>query len=378
MLPGIPTKKAQYKALTGQHPLDTCLSGNVLYVLYSCNTDPALGPSSFLKRIDLDHFDGDFLRQPNTYAREVATPGIRVLNIVGDALVICGPLPEVLGLDGSTIIYSESEGGLNSAWSPDGWVHYWEGRVYRGYGYHVPDKGVDVIDVSTRTIIQHLDLDIRYLGPWQGELMCGERANGNFAVYSLREQRYLLEVPLQIYRCVSPQKNIVANISEGRAYVLAGETLLLIDIASGAVLREIKYLEFSEMQLHMQSERLRAARACASDMSVCGTGVVLTLFSIGGYVLYLDLAHEQPQVWLWSGGRKVIALNCPGDLVYGLSDAVPMAWDKYSGDVIWQTKGSTATNTIEVGNQWLVFSQGAGYIQCNHWKKPYGSPHRST
>lgn len=376
MLPGIPQKKAQFKALMGQRPLDTCLSGMVLYVLYSCNSDPALGPSSFLKRIDLNQFDGDFLQQPSTYSQEVTTPGIRVLNLVGDALVICGPLPEVLGLDGSTVIYSEAEGAVNPAWNPDGWVHYWEGRVYRGYDHHAPGQGVDVIDVRTRSIIQHLDVDIRYTSSWQGELMCGERTNGNFAVYSLREQRYLLELPLQNYRSVSPEKNIVASISEGRAYVLAGDTLLLIDIASGQLLREISYLQFAEVQAHMQAERLSMARACASNMSVCGASVVLTLFTIGGYALYLDLAHEQPQIWLWSGGRKVVALNCPGDLVYGLSDAVPMAWDKYSGEVVWQTTGSTATNKIQVGDQWLVFSQGAGYIQCNHWKKPYISTHR--
>ncbi len=376
MLPGVPQKKAEFKSLTGRRPLEVCLHGSILYVLYCLNTNPALGPSSFLKKIDLDQFDGDFLQQPSTYAREVTIPGPRMINLIDDALVICGALPEVLSLDGSTIIYTEAEGGLNPDWEPASWVHYWEGRVYRGYGYHVPEQGVDVIDTHTRNIIQHLDLDIRYECPWQGELMCGERVNGNFAIYSLHEQRYLLEMSLQHYRNVSPQREIIARTTEGRAYVLVDDTLLLIDIASGQVLREISYLQFPEMQTHMQVERLSMARACASNISVCGTSVVLALLAMGGYALYLDLAQEQPRVWLWSSGRDVIALNCPGDLVYGLSSAVPMAWDKYSGEVVWQMKSPTATNTIQVGDQWLVFSQLAGYIQCHHWKKPYISPHR--
>lgn len=376
MLPGIPPKKAQFKALTGQCPLGTCLHGNVLYVLYCCNTNAELGPSSFLKRIDLSQFDGDFLQQPSTYSKEVTTPGPRVINIIEDALVICGAQPEILALDGSTVIYSETEGGLNPYWEPGSWVHYWEKKVYRGYSYHAPELGVDVVDVHTQSILLHLDLDIHYSGPWQGELMCGERVNGNFAVYSLREQRYLFELPLERYRRVNPQEKIIVRVSEGRAYVLVDDTLLLIDIASGQLLREISYLQFPEVQAHMQAERLSMARACASNMSVCGASVVLTLFSIGGYALYLDLLQEQPRVWLWSGGRDVVALNCPGDLVYGLSSAVPMAWDKYSGEVVWQMKGPTATNKIQVGDQWLVFSQLAGYIQCHHWKKPYISPHR--
>ncbi|WP_146173208.1 hypothetical protein [Ectopseudomonas oleovorans] len=376
MLPGVPQKKAEFKSLTGRRPLEVCLHGSILYVLYCLNTNRALGPSSFLKKIDLNSFDGDFLKHPSTYEREVTIPGSRMINLIDDALVICGALPEILSLDGATIIYTEAEGELNANWDPDSWLHYWDGRVYRGYGYHVPEQGVDVIDIHTKCIIHHLDLDIRYESPWQGELMCGERVNGNFAVYSLRERRYLVDLSLQHYRGVNPQKRIVAKVSEGRAYVLAGATLLVIDIASGQLLREISYLQLAEMQAHMQVERLSMARACASNMSICGTSVILTLFSVGGYALYLDLAQEQPRVWLWSGGRDVVALNCPGDLVYGLSSAVPMAWDKYSGEVVWQMKGPTATNKIQVGDQWLVFSQLAGYIQCHHWKKPYISPHR--
>jgi len=376
VLPGIPSKKAEFKSLTGRRPLEVCLHGSILYVLYCLNTDPALGPSSFLKKIDLNNFDGNFLRQPSVYAREVTTPGPRSLSIVDGALVICGASPEILSLDGSTVIYGEAGGRLNPVWNPGGWVHYWEGKVYRGYGYHVPEQGVDVIDIHAQAVIHHLDLDIRYSGSWQGELMYGERINGDFAVYSLREQRYLFELPLQHYRRAYPQCRVVSRLSEGLAYVLVGDTLLQVDVASGALLREINYLQFPEMQVHMHAERLSMADACASSISVCGASVVLTLFSIGGYALCLDLTTEQPRVWLWSAGRKVVAFNCQGDLIYGLSNAVPMAWDKYSGEVVWQTKNSTATNKIQVGDQWLVFSQGAGYIQCNHWAKPYISPHR--
>lgn len=44
MLPGVPQKKAEFKSLTGRRPLEVCLHGSILYVLYCLNTNPALGP----------------------------------------------------------------------------------------------------------------------------------------------------------------------------------------------------------------------------------------------------------------------------------------------------------------------------------------------
>lgn len=108
-------------------------------------------------------------------------------------------------------------------------------------------------------------------------MICGERLNGNFSVYSLREQRYLLELSLGRYRRVNLQEKIVRT-TEGWAYVLDDDILLLIDIVSGQVLCEVGYLQFQKMQTHMQAEYLRVARTCASNMGVCGTSVVLTLF----------------------------------------------------------------------------------------------------
>lgn len=378
MLPGLPPRKGAF----GSSPLSecaisTCLSGAELYVLYSCNDNSDLGAGSFLKKVDLNSLDGNLQDQPNIYSSEVTTAGPRILHKSNEALVICGAMPEIIGLDGVSRLYSEAEGLLNIDWKPSGWLHYREGRVYRGYGYHVPEMGVDVINADTRSIVQHLDLDIRYSGPWQGDFMCGQRSNGRFAVYSLNEQRYLFELSLESCRFRSPEKRVNASTCvDGRAYVLAGDTLLLIDIASGQLLREIRYLQLEALQAHMQAEKLRYEHACASLISVCDSGVVLTLSTVYGYALYLDLSLDDPYVWFWSEGRSVVARNCPGDLIYGQSNDLPMAWDKYSGEVVWRSTRPVATNTIQVGDQWLVYSQLAGFIECFHWKKTYISPHR--
>ncbi|WP_143518067.1 hypothetical protein [Pseudomonas sp. PIC25] len=378
MLPGIPAKKSRYQPKNiSRCAVSTYLLGAELYVLYSGNEDPAFGQSSFLKRVDLNKFNGDIRELPNIYSREVNVAGSRQLHIDDDALIICGAQPEIINLNELTSLYSEAEGCLSIEWNTYGWLHYWNGKIYRGYDYHAPERGVSIVDAEAKRIVQHLDLDIRYAGPWRGELMCGQRANGNFAIYSLLEQRYICELSLECYRFDNSERRIAASICvDDRAYVLAGDTLLLIDIASGRLLREVKYLQLAALKNHMQAERLSLEQACASRMSVCGSGVVLALYSVGGYALYLDLSRDDSMVWFWSEGRKVTALNTPGDLVYGLSDSTPMAWDKYTGEIVWETNQPTATKIIQIGDQWLVLSQFTGYLHCYHWKKTYISPHR--
>lgn len=106
-------------------PLRSVPAWKVLYVFYCLSTSPELESSSFLKKIDLDQFDGGFLQQPSTYARDVIIPGARVISLIDDALVICGALPEVLNLDDSTILYTQVEGKMNPDWEPASWVHHW-------------------------------------------------------------------------------------------------------------------------------------------------------------------------------------------------------------------------------------------------------------
>ncbi len=272
-------------------------------------------------------------------------------------------------------IYSEAESQLANDWNPFGWLNLWDGKIYRGVDYTAPEKGVDIIDPVSRCILQRIGLDIPLVNV-HGEFVSGLRQSGDLAIYSLPEQRYIYQAPLKGYRFASLEYRVAASVCVGGlAYVLAGDTLILIDLVQGKIVREINYLMLPALQAHIQTSRLRYEHACASGISVCGSIITVTLSSVWGYILCLDLSREDPYLWFWSEGRDVTALNCPGDLVYGLSNTVPMAWDKYSGEVVWNTAKPTNANRIQIGAQWVVFSQLSGYLKLFRWQKPYISPH---
>lgn len=377
MLPGIPLKKPLFKSFKGGQAISFRIKGNVLYALYSLNDDPSLGPASFLKCVDLSGFDGDFASQPNVYELQGTEAGLRSVNIVNDSVLIWGMEPEVLALDGGSIIYSECGGPLNPAWDGLGWVYYWAGYVYRGFGVHSPGKGVDVVHPVENRVVEHLDLDIVFpTACWQGSLLAGERLSGGFAVYCFDRRKYILDVTLEEYPRERPDRAVHSTIDDGLVYLLVDGWLLVFDIEAGQLLREIKYIDFPKLQAHLLAESLNPAWAFADGISVCEREVVLSHSLTGGYLLYIAPFRAESIIWFWSAGRGVAARNCFGDLVFGLSGTVPMAWDKFTGEVVWDAKKPTATGSILVGEQSVIFCQLSGYIQCHQWKKTYISPHR--
>ncbi|WP_071872530.1 hypothetical protein [Atopomonas hussainii] len=374
MLPGIPSKKANFKCFSAERYFDVFVVGKKMYALYSHADMPNQGAPSFLKCIDLDSFDGDFDSQPCCYEANVT--GLRSICPGSNVLMISGWKPEVLSLDGFSSIYSEADRKLNPEWDDYGWVYYWGGKVYRGSDVSSLYKGIDIIDIKEQRVSSYLRLDIDYSKDWQGSLIFGERRSGNFLVYCLDRGMPVLDVSLAKYRQAFPEKSAIAFIEANLVYVLIADHLLVFDLVTAELVREVNYFKYPAMQAHMHAESMDANWACAGRLSVCNGEVVLSHGGVGGYSLYLAPFRDEPFVWLWSAGRGVVAKNQPGDLVFGLSGSIPIAWDKYTGEVVWDTKKPTATSKIAVGDQWVVFSQTAEYIQGHHWKKPYISLHR--
>ncbi|MCJ8169302.1 hypothetical protein [Atopomonas sediminilitoris] len=371
---GIPARKAIFSCLSGDRCIDVCLVGATMYVLYSLEDDWELGVSSYLKTIDLDHFDGIFECGPNDY--KVQASSVRKVTFSNGHLLITGAMPEVLPLGGAAPVYSEVNCKIHPDWGERGWVYYWKGLVYRGFSLDAPHKGVYVVDPVRSKVLRHLSLDIPYSKSWDRSFLFGERRNGNFLIYCLDREQAILDVSLARYRQGFSNTQLTACIEADLAYVIAGGHLLVFDLVTASLVREINYLNFPELQAHILKEGICRDWVCASNLSVCDQEVVLTHASAGGYALYLAPFRDEPFVWFWSAGWGVNALNCSGDLVFGLTGTRPIAWDKYTGGVVWEVTKPTSTNSISVGEKWVVFSQTSEYLQGYHCKKPYISPHR--
>jgi hypothetical protein len=142
--------------------LSCVLEGDFLFLLYSCNEDKRLGETTMLKKVNLKEFDGDEWSLPNLYERkalleEAVAEGLFKF---GDYLILHRMVPEVIGSQDGAVIYSERDGFLDSEGrvSKTCWLRSFKEDIYRGD--ISPSLGVDVINVHSRTILRHIELDI--------------------------------------------------------------------------------------------------------------------------------------------------------------------------------------------------------------------------
>ena len=96
-------------------------------------------------------------------------------------------------------------------------------------------------------------------------------------------------------------------------------------------------------------------------------------------MMYVTVSEADMKLaWLVHSRSKVTVANTEGDLLFGIEDARPKAWDKFTGEEIWQASAGTMARGIELGDNWVVYTHPSGDLQCFKWKKPYLSPHRPS
>jgi hypothetical protein len=234
----------------------------------------------------------------------------------------------------------------------------------------------------TSEVVDFLDCDIEDRTiPYEGVLY-GERANGNFALFSLVDKEYCFEVDCVKYGAVRGSAGLQYCLDGELIYLLYGEYVLVLDVAKRELVKEICYAS-SEVLQRLRSEK-RIQRGVTADLICVRDGVVaLTNCWIGGWGGVIDTRRSDELLWVntWD---DVTVMNMAGDLLYvtmpdrnvgaGI-DYFPAVIDMYNGNIVWKAKQSTYANVIRVGNSWVVYSTISGNLQCYKMKNEvYHSP----
>ncbi|MBB2497456.1 hypothetical protein [Aquipseudomonas ullengensis] len=362
---GIPAKKATFRfAQKFDGVVSAALGNDHLYVQYGT----AAGKRYF-KDFDLQHYSGDEESEPAQLGQEVEVRW-RPMFLHGNLLHVYGEQPELIDVSQWERIYSEYEGTANPDWSIDGRFVYHGKQIYRAFGWNDYTQGLDIVRDSK--VIGHADIDIQYFMPCTDGLIYGVRLSSpTFCVYSIIENTVKLEVPLAHYEFAYDEPTASVSRCGDRLHVLAGNHVLIIDLATFSVVAEFAYFNTDFMQTLLSGLKYKNA-AISHFISASGSTLVL---SGAKYLLCLSTA-DGSVLWGRENNYDMLAANTDGDLVFGLEERRPRAWDKYTGDEVWQASAGTIANSIDVCGNWLVFYQPAGDIQCFTWKKPYTSPHR--
>lgn len=372
MAVGIPAKKATFRFVQKFNGVvSTALGDDRLYVLYSSKEGNG---KRFFKDFDLNHYAGNEDDIPERMV-QVAEARWRPIFLQDDLIYVYGETPELIDVNQWKSRYSEYESRANPDWALDGRFAYDGEHIYRAFGWNDYTHGLDI--VQDGKVVDHADIDVQYFLPSADGLIYGVRLSApTFCVYSLSEKAVKLEVSLARYEFANDSPEATVSRCGDRLYVLVGNHVLVIDLTTFSVVAEFAYFNSDFMQTLLAGLKYKNL-AFPLFISASQDTLMLSGADSVGYVLCLSTANGAA-LWGRTSNGEMLAASTDGDLVFGLEDRRPRAWDKYSGEEVWQASAGTIASTIDVRGNWLVFHQPAGDIQCFTWKKPYSSPHRPS
>lgn len=371
---GLPAKKAVHRLVQGHDGyVSASMRNDSLYVLYTPSADEGV---HFIREFKLNEFDGAEDEVPQIYSQS-GRSSARPIFYANDKLYMSGMRPEIFDLATNRIFYSEYAERANPEWSETGTVFTYDGAVFRRSVWNDLSKGLDV--VRDYKVVDHLPLDFEFYLPFIDQYCHGFSASrGAFCIYSLEQQVMLLELGVEQYRISDwPIRKHSARY-ENRLFVLAGGSVLIIDLESNKLVAEFNYVEQEAFQTLLSSGHLRGD-AFAYRISVARDGFVISNANSRSFMMYVTVSGTDMQfAWLVHSRSEVTVTNTEGDLLFGIDDARPKAWDKFTGEEIWQASAGTMASGIQLGDNWVVYTHPSGDLQCFRWKKPYLSPHRPS
>lgn len=372
---GLPIKKAVHRLALGDEAyVSATMRNDSLYVLYIPSGDDG---TNFLREFKLNEFDGEEENVPQIYALKAST-SYRSIFCADNRLYMSGERPEIVDLATNEVLYSEFVARANPEWSEFGLIFSYGKDVYRSVVWNDSSKGLDV--VRDYQVVGHLPLDIAFDYPPTDHYFYGfGAARDVFSVYSLATNTLLLELDLAPYRIGEwPLKKHVDRHGR-RLFVLAGNSVLLIDLGPNAavVVGVFNYVEQQAFQALLTSGHI-TGNSYAYKISAARDGFVIFNARSRSFMMYVDVsaAGDMKPAWVVHTRREITVTNTEGDLLLGIEDSRPKAWDKFTGEQVWEASAGTMANAIQLGDHWVVFTHPSGDLQCFRWKKPYISPHR--
>lgn len=85
-------------------------------------------------------------------------------------------------------------------------------------------------------------------------------------------------------------------------------------------------------------------------------------------------------------GRELWRIDAPqarlfliaGDLLFGALDDLPVAWDRHTGELVWQAaKRMTAIFHAVAADNKVIYNNTMSQMRCYEWQEPYCSPART-
>ena len=377
---GLPRKKRHFDLLNRQDINGFAYLEQTKLYLSIWDYSNIDNPRNHLKIIDLNTFDGNEDSEPVLI--DNAQEGFRALPTDKFIYLLAS---EARGCIIDKKTFKQLFADCNEL--AQGWVKS-SGEIYNDKFYRWVDnkehQKIEIIDISSKKIIGSIECDIQsgQLVPGRifiDDLIIGTRPNGNFAIFSIKDNQYVYELDSEQYFDCIPSRDIKFAYSENQIALACNGIVVMIDIENLEVTHHIHCLQHQSIQEAINQYNSNELKLPINDISFAENRIVVSGGRRISYVMCLDLTNKTaPIQWVSIGFKDNHTAYVGGDLIFGIYKSRPVAWDVFSGEMVWQASAGTITSRIQIGDGWLVYSQAGGYIQCFKWNKPYISPHRPS
>lgn len=371
---GIPDKKAKFRLAEKNCDYASCiLNGDVLYIWYERRCDEGL--LNCLRKIDLNEF---------VSPEEVFYDGMNnsvwasTLRGYGEYLCVSGGLGAVYRKQDLSVVYVETDDCIDlNRWGDFSFNFIHADKFYRAIdAFESLEKGFDVVDIGTWEVVGHLDLDFKDLRIAKSGLCCGIRKNSNFSIYSLDKSEIVFELSvLSLFGSGDMRSSeFKYSVQDDLVSVLCAGIVVVVDLNSFSIVQKVEYLHLSEVIEKSAEVGLDLSKFFMSNVDFRGDDIVLSS-SRGGVCISASRGIVR---WakLYPANVEFSGSCISGDMIFGVKDSRPVAWDRYTGEDVWAASSCLPCKSIQVGDGWLVYSQVSGHIACYKMTKPYVSPHR--
>jgi outer membrane protein assembly factor BamB len=147
------------------------------------------------------------------------------------------------------------------------------------------------------------------------------------------------------------------------------DTLLKISVYTGEIVWQSGPSEIEENETPYQCNPPQRFLGCSDALYLCAE-----IEDEG----YLQARSTEDGRELWRVDTpQARAFLIAGDLLFGALDDLPVAWDRHSGEVVWQAdkKMTAIYHAVSAANK-VVYTNTMSQMRCYEWTEPYHSPVR--
>lgn len=369
---GIPTKKKAFSLVTEDNLGGSCFAeGNRLYVLKYDSSYEQTRPTT----IEVYDSDSEAFNEPvllsnlDKYAMSVKSHDNYIIafgsqgcihdkitgNLVFSAYDLLSQEDIDIGANGRLIVLD------------DFFIHKSNKEIF--------DSKYNIYHLDSFNFFKEIYLDFEPISTFPNNIIYGKNKNGDIVFFSLETETDICVLDATTYLELANRRGPIKFAHYKDKIVITFDTsVILISTVDWSVIDILNFSNLKEVTSIFDSKHIER-NLQITELSFRENLIVVNGNKFYPFLMCLEVVKGK-LVFNWINVEGDISLSSydRGHVIFGKDGNRPVAWDVYSGEMIWQASTLTIANYIRTGSNWVVYGFLMGNFDIYKWRKEYISP----